>query len=95
MRKWANRVEVDILRDWQKTVHECIEKRVWSLKQLHVNKRKKHVLRNKVHLDYLSYLHDHFMLVPADKASNNVIVVCRKYYFDIVIKEPNSTNTLL
>ena len=92
MRKWASRMEVDrqVLRDWEKTVHECIDKRVRSLKKQHVNKRKKHVLRNK---DYLSYLHDTFVLVPADKASNNVIVVYKKYYLDVVIKELNSTST--
>ena len=60
------------------------------MKKQHVNKRKKHVLRNKVHL---SYLHDNFVLVPVDKASNNVIVVCKKYYLDVVIKELNSTST--
>ena len=63
------------------------------MKKQHVNKRKKHVFRNKVHLDYLSYLHDNFVLVPVDKASNNVIVVCKKYYLDVVIKELNSTST--
>jgi len=51
MRKWASRMEVDrrVLRDWEKTVHECIDKRVRSLTKQHVHKRKKHVLRNKVH----------------------------------------------
>ena len=33
------------------------------------------------------------MLVPADKASNNVIVVCKKYYLDVVIKELSLNNT--
>ena len=33
------------------------------------------------------------MLVRADKASNNVIVVCKKYYLDVVIKELNLNNT--
>ena len=29
--------------------------------------------------DTLRRLHDDFVLVPADKAANNVIVVCKKY----------------
>ena len=33
------------------------------------------------------------MLVPADKESNNVIVVCQKYYLDVVIKEHSLNNT--
>ena len=32
------------------------------------------------------------MIVPADKAPNNVIVVCKKYYLDVVIKELNLNN---
>ena len=94
-RKWAKRVYVDrrVLRDWEKTVHECIDERVQALKLRHINKRKKHVLRNKVHLDYLDVLHENFVLVPADKAANNVIVVCKKYYLDVVINELSSTST--
>ena len=34
-----------------------------------------------------------YILVPADKAANNVIVVCKKYYLDVVLKELESTNT--
>ena len=48
----------------------------------------------------LRRLHDDFVLVPADKAANNVIVVCKKYHIETLIKElgikttnisPNST----
>ena len=38
-------------------------------------------------------MHDNFVPVPADKANNNVIVVCKKYYLDVVIMELGSTNT--
>ena len=33
------------------------------------------------------------MLVPADKATNYVIVVCKKYYLEVVLKEITATNT--
>ena len=48
----------------------------------------------------LRRLHDDFVLVPADKAANNVIVVCKRYYIETLITElginttsisPNST----
>ena len=99
MKKWGRIASVDrqVLRDWEETVHECIriEQRVRCLKQRHVNRRKKPVLKNRVHLDYLNKLHDNYVLVPADKAANNVIVVCKKYYLDVVLKELESTNTLV
>ena len=95
VKKWARIASVDrqLLRDWEETVHECIEQRVRCLKQRHVNRRKKHVLKNRVHLDYLNKLHENYVLVPADKAANNVIVVCKKYYLDVVLKDLESTNT--
>ena len=31
-------------------------------------------------------LHDKYVLVPADKASNNVVVIC-KHYIEVIIKE--------
>ena len=34
-----------------------------------------------------------FVLVPADKAANNVIVVCKKYYLDVVLNELSTTDT--
>ena len=35
----------------------------------------------------LSRLHDNFVIVPADKASNNYTFVCKIYYIDIKIEE--------
>ena len=34
-----------------------------------------------------------FVLVPAYKAANNVIVVCKKYYLDVVLNELSTTDT--
>ena len=93
--KWAREANVDrrVLRDWEEPVYKFIDEKIRSLKQRKINKRKKHVLKSRVHLDNLNKLHDKFVLVPADKASNNVIVVCKKYYLDVVIKELNLNNT--
>ena len=74
--KWAEAACVDkrVLRDWKEAMYSCIDERIKILQQLHINKRKKQVLKSKVHLDYLNKLHDNFVLVPTDKANNNVIV---------------------
>jgi hypothetical protein len=36
---------------------------------------------------FLSSLHDKYVIVPADKASNNIVFVCKSYYFECLIKE--------
>ena len=33
------------------------------------------------------------VLVPADKASSNIIVVCKKYYLEVVLGEVNDSTT--
>ena len=50
-----------VLRDWEKTVHECIDGRVRFLKQRRLNKRKKQVLINRVHLVFLNIVNHPFM----------------------------------
>ena len=37
--------------------------------------------------DTLHKLHANYVLVPTDKAANNVIIVCKKYYIDALVKE--------
>jgi hypothetical protein len=32
-------------------------------------------------------LHDKSVIVPADKASNNIVFVCKSYYYECLIKE--------
>ena len=39
-------------------------------------------------------LHADFVLVPANKAANNVIVVCKKYYIDTLVKEVGINTTI-
>ena len=74
---------------------ECIS----SLKEK-VRSPKQKILNDPDVKDTLRRLHDDFVLVPTDKASNNVIVVCKKYHIETLIKElgisttnisPNST----
>ena len=42
--------------------------------------------------DTLHKLHANYVLVPADKAANNVIIVCKKYYIDTLVKELGINN---
>ena len=63
-------------------LNECIGNRIDVLRR-----KKKPMLKNGMESEYLKQFHQQFVLVPADKAGNNIIVVCKKYYVDVVIKE--------
>ena len=42
--------------------------------------------------DTLHKLQTNYVLAPADKAANNVITVCKKYYIDTLVKELGINN---
>ena len=37
--------------------------------------------------NYLQELHDRYVFVPTDKASNNIAVICKYYYIKVLLKE--------
>ena len=43
----------------------------------------------------LDQLHSEFVLVPTDKASNNVTIVCKKFYVSLIQKELTSSNFIV
>ena len=94
-RKWSRKenVVLSVLNEWECKVNECVKKRIASLRNKHINRRKGHILKKKRHLRSLEELHSKYVLVPADKAAQNVIVVCKKYYLEVVMREIETTAT--
>ena len=92
--KWSRkeRVHLRVLNEWEHKVNECIEQRIRLLRRKRINRRQ-HVLKPGKHLRYLRELQSKYVLVPADKAANNVVVVCKKYYLQVVLKELTTTCT--
>ena len=52
-----------------------------------VNTRHESILSDPDVVNELSRLHENFVIVPADKASNSYNFVCKSYYVDILIEE--------
>jgi hypothetical protein len=50
------------------------------------------VFKDQEAVKRLSSLHDKYVIVPADKASNNIVFVCKSYYFECLIKELGINN---
>ena len=93
--QWSKREQVDLkyLSEWKDQIKELVVERISSLKEKILSPKQK-ILSDPDVKDTLRRLHDDFVLVPADKAANNVIVVCKKYYIETLIKELgiNTTN---
>ena len=57
----------------------------------------KQVLKTSEHLEYVKGFQEQYVLVPADKAASNIIVICKKHYLDMILSELtlNGSNTYI
>ena len=86
--QWAKReiVELSVLSSWKEMIKGQIEERISKLKQNFKQPTGK-VLQNVDVKACLSDLHNKYVFVPADKAPNNIIILCKRYYIETLIKE--------
>ena len=84
-------MELKYLSEWKDQLKELVEGRISNLKG-HFKSPKCKVLNQHDVKDTLHKLHANSVLVPADKAANNVIVVCKKHYNDTLVKELGINN---
>jgi hypothetical protein len=82
---------VSSLSDWVRTIRSLVQGRIHKLKNC-VNSRPKSVFNDQEAVKCHSSLHDKYVIVPADKASNNIVFVCKSYYFECLIKELGINN---
>ena len=90
--KWEQ-VDLKYLSEWKDQIKELVVERISSLKEK-IRSPKQKILNDPDVKDTLRRLHDDFISAPADKAANNVIVVCKKYHIETLMKELgiNTTN---
>ena len=76
--RWAKKedIEHDTLSGWIKSIKSIGD----------VLKRRTRRLKHSVNTR-LSRLYENFVIVPADKASYNYTLVCKRYYVDVLIEE--------
>ena len=79
-------VELSVLSSWKEMVKGQIEDHISKLKKNFKQPTGK-LLHNADVFICLSDLHNKYVFVPADKAPNNIIIICKRYYIDILIKE--------
>ena len=93
--QWSKPEQVDLkyLSEWKDQIKELVVECISSLKEK-IRSPKQKILNDPDVNDTLRRLHDDFVLAPADKAANNVIVVCKMYHIETLIKELgiNTTN---
>ena len=79
-RRWAKKedVELDTLSEWINSIGNVLKRIIRRLKHS-VNTRHESIFSDPDVVTELSRLHENFVIVPADKASNNYTFVCKRY----------------
>ena len=92
-RKWAKHeeVELDALSEWVKSVKHHLKRRIYMVSRS-VSTKPKSTLDDPIICGYLNDLHDQFVIVPADKAPNNVVFICNAFYYSCLLKELDNSD---
>ena len=83
--KWEI-VELSVLSSWKEIVKDQIEECISKPKQNFKQPTGK-VLQNVDVKACLSDLHNKYVFVTADKAPNKIIIICKRYHIETLIKE--------
>ena len=79
-------VEVDTLSEWIKSVMSLVNRRVSVLSRTR-SCRHELVFDDPDVAAELAEIHEKFVVVPADKASNNIVFVCKTHYINCLMEE--------
>ena len=92
-KNWSKREQVELkyLSEWKDQLKELVTDCISDLKRHFKSPKCKDLDQSDVK-DILHKLHANDVLVSADKAANNVIIVCKKYYIDTLVKELGINN---
>ena len=74
------------LKPWMDTIIEIIHSKIKNLRKKSLPFRRP-ILNDEDVKACLSDLHEKYVMVPADKAANNVIFVCKWYYQKVLFEE--------
>ena len=72
---------------WKEAIIDNVRR---SLARLKIKRFPKPVLKSTATKSYLADLHQKYVLVPTDKAQNNVSIVCKRFYLDVLEQELQS-----
>ena len=72
---------------WIANIKYKVKRKVRHLKSTIVPQQTKPILQDENVISYLSEFHNKFVIVPIDKASNNIAIICKQFYVMRLLKE--------
>ena len=82
-------IKNELLKEWIYNVKRIFAKRVEFLLEAKPHLFKEHVsiLKDKDIINYIEQLHKDFVICSIDKAANNYVIICKKFYVLTLKKE--------
>ena len=92
-RRWRSdgEAELDSLSGWTKAIRRLLKRKIFMAFR-YVNDKPKSDFNDQQVISNLADLHEHYVIVPADKAANNVVLVCKTYYLSCLKTELDLDN---
>ena len=82
---------------WKDKVLVEVDNKIQFLKQKVSPRKVNPILKKPEVINYLNEIHHKYVLVPIDKAANNIAIICKKFYVKVILQElgiigdPNNT----
>ena len=73
--------------EWKKKIIQEVENKIISSKHRIKVRKTSSVLKQDSVIEYLHELHEKYVLVPIDKAANNIAIICKKYPVTGILNE--------
>ena len=77
----------ETLIPWKNEILRKVDAKITSLKRKIKYHKSNPILKRPEIIAYLENLHKTFVLVPIDKAGNNVCIICKRFYVEVILKE--------
>ena len=75
------------LTAWKNKILEKVDAKITSLKPKMKVIKTNPILKDPEVSEYLKSMHAKYVFVPIDKAANNVAIICKRYYAEVILKE--------
>ena len=79
--------------NWVKIIKQKTLDKIRELKSKIVPQQSKPILENEEVKRYLKEFHDRYVVVPIDKAANNIAVICKRFYVFRLLQEIGTLGT--
>ena len=72
---------------WKNEILKKVDEKIRKLKIRIKPKKNNQVLKRPEVIEYLKKMHEKYVFVPIDKAGNNIAIICKRYYVEVILKE--------